>query len=61
VARALLAAYGPVSAESEIRARILALFLCAVLAEYAAAENLPHLLREALTGLNRAVAGPDLR
>ena len=54
---ALLAAYGPVSAESEIRARILALFLCAVLAEYAAAENLPHLLREALTGLNRAVAG----
>jgi aminoglycoside phosphotransferase (APT) family kinase protein len=54
---ALLDAYGPVSPQTQTRARILALFLCAVLAEYAASEGLGRLLREALTGLVRATEG----
>jgi hypothetical protein len=54
---ALLARYGPVSPEREIRARVLALFLCAALAVYAAADGCPRLLREALAGLVRATAG----
>ena len=54
---ALLDAYGPVSTETRTRARILALFLCAALAEYAASEGMSRLLREALTGLGRATAG----
>ncbi len=54
---ALLAAYGDVSAETQIRARILALFLCAALAEYAASEGMGRLLPEALAGLRRATAG----
>ena len=54
---ALFAAYGPVSSEQEIRARVLAMFLCAALAEYAASQARPQLLREALTGLGRSTAG----
>jgi aminoglycoside phosphotransferase (APT) family kinase protein len=53
----LLAAYGPVSAGQELSARTLAVFLCAALAEYAAAENRVALLRESLGGMRRAVAG----
>ena len=51
---ALLSAYGPVGAEQEIRARVLAVFLCAALAEYAADTGRPRLLNEALKGLTRA-------
>jgi aminoglycoside phosphotransferase (APT) family kinase protein len=54
---ALLSAYGPVDAERELRARVLAVFLCAALADYAVAEQRPRLLREAVAGLRRAVAG----
>jgi aminoglycoside phosphotransferase (APT) family kinase protein len=48
-----LAAYGPVSDEQLLRARVLALFLCAVLAHYGHAEGLPALRDEALAGLDR--------
>lgn len=54
---ALLRAYGPVDAERELRARVLAVDLCAVLADYAAVEGRPRLLEEALAGIRRAVAG----
>ena len=51
---AFLDAYGPVSEEQLLRARVLAVFLCAVLARYGAAEGLPGVEREALDGLRRA-------
>jgi aminoglycoside phosphotransferase (APT) family kinase protein len=53
---ALLSAYGPVGAEREIRARVLAVFLCAALAEYAAGTGRSRLLQEALRGITRASA-----
>jgi aminoglycoside phosphotransferase (APT) family kinase protein len=53
---ALLSAYGPVGQERETRARVLAVFLCAALAEYAADTARDGLLAEALAGLERAVA-----
>ena len=53
---ALLAAYGPVDAERELRARVLAVSLCAALAEYALSEDREQLLRESLAGLRRAVS-----
>lgn len=43
--------------DRELRARILAIFLSAALAEYAARQNMPGLLGEARAGLRRAVAG----
>lgn len=57
---AYLSAYAPgaggaVDPERELRARVLAVFLSAALAEYAAAEGRPALLTEALAGLRRAV------
>ena len=52
---ALLAAYGEVDAERELRARCLAVRLSALLAEYAAAEGRAALLTESLAGLRRAV------
>ena len=54
---ALLAAYGPVDAERELRARVLAVSVCASLAEYAFSDGRARLLRESLAGLRRAVAG----
>ncbi|MFD0593949.1 aminoglycoside phosphotransferase family protein [Catellatospora coxensis] len=51
---ALLDAYGPVPAEGAARARVLAVNLSAVLAEYAHAEGRVALLREALAGIGRA-------
>ncbi len=54
---ALLAAYGsPVGADRELAARVLAVFLCAALADYAATEGRPELLAEAVSGLGRAVS-----
>jgi aminoglycoside phosphotransferase (APT) family kinase protein len=52
---ALLAAYGPVPPARELAARVLAVSLCAALAEYAADEDRPVLLAESLAGLRRAV------
>jgi Phosphotransferase enzyme family len=54
---ALLAAYGPVDAERELRARVLAVSLCASLAEYAHSDGRARLLRGTLAGPRRAVAG----
>jgi aminoglycoside phosphotransferase (APT) family kinase protein len=53
---ALLSAYGPVTGEQETRARVLAVFLCAALAEYAVDTARDGLLTEALAGIERAVA-----
>jgi aminoglycoside phosphotransferase (APT) family kinase protein len=54
--RAFLAAYGPVTEEQLLRARVLALFLSAVLAVYGHREGLAAVEREALAGLARAAA-----
>jgi aminoglycoside phosphotransferase (APT) family kinase protein len=50
-------AYGPLGDDQLLRARVLALFLCAALALYASHEWLPTIEREALAGLDRAAAG----
>lgn len=51
---ALLAAYGRVDGETEVRARALAVGLCAALAEWAAAAGEGQLLQEYLHGITRA-------
>jgi aminoglycoside phosphotransferase (APT) family kinase protein len=51
---AFLEAYGPVSGERLLRARVLALCLCAALAAYGRHEALPGVEGEALDGLRRA-------
>jgi aminoglycoside phosphotransferase (APT) family kinase protein len=50
------AAYGPVPPEGLLRARVLAVFLWATLAEYAADTGMPALGSEAVAGLDRATA-----
>ena len=52
-----LAAYGPVTDDQLLRARVLALFLCAVLALYGDHEGMPALRDEAVAGLDRAASG----
>ena len=51
-----LAEYGPVPAEALLRARIVALFLCAALALYGDAEGHEAVAREAVAGLDRTLA-----
>jgi aminoglycoside phosphotransferase (APT) family kinase protein len=51
-----LDAYGRVDDETRLRARVLAVFFCALLANYARAEGLPGLERETRAGLTRALA-----
>ncbi len=53
---AFFAEYGQVSEEGLLRARVLSLFLCAVLALHARAEGLEHVERESLAGLERTLA-----
>lgn len=53
---AFLDAYGPVSEEQLLRARVLAFSVWAALTLYAHAERLPNVEREALAGLARALA-----
>jgi aminoglycoside phosphotransferase (APT) family kinase protein len=53
---AFLDAYGPVSSDQLLRARVLALCLCAVLAVYGHHEGMPNVVREAVEGLDRAGA-----
>jgi hypothetical protein len=48
-------AYGPVSAEQLLRARVLSLFLNGMLAIYAHAEGLRALECEAIDGLRRTM------
>jgi aminoglycoside phosphotransferase (APT) family kinase protein len=52
-----LAAYGPVSEEQLLRARVLALFLCAAIALSAHDQGQHALASEALAGLERTAAG----
>ena len=54
---AFLAAYGPVTTEQLLHARVLALFLCAALAVYAHNEEMNNVKREAIEGLARATVG----
>jgi len=54
---AFLAAYGPVTEEQLLRARVIALSLGAALASYAHAERMPSIEREAVAGLERAAIG----
>jgi aminoglycoside phosphotransferase (APT) family kinase protein len=54
---AFFSQYGAVDAGRLLRARVLALFLCATLASYARAEGMTGLLREALVGLDRTLIG----
>jgi aminoglycoside phosphotransferase (APT) family kinase protein len=53
---AFLAAYGPLSEAQLLRARALAVNLCAILAVYGRDEGMSGVEREALAGLERAVA-----
>jgi aminoglycoside phosphotransferase (APT) family kinase protein len=53
--REFLAEYGPLNEEQLLRARVLTLFLCAMLAVYADREGMKAVRREALEGLRRAV------
>jgi aminoglycoside phosphotransferase (APT) family kinase protein len=46
--------YGPVAGERLLRARVIALFLCAALAVYGHEEGMRDVEREALAGLARA-------
>ncbi len=55
---AFVAEYGPVSDDQLVRARVLALSLCAALAAYGHEEGLPNVAREAVAGLERAAAPP---
>jgi aminoglycoside phosphotransferase (APT) family kinase protein len=55
--RAFEATYGPIDDATHVRARMLAVHLCATLAAYGRVEALPALERESLAGLERAAAG----
>jgi aminoglycoside phosphotransferase (APT) family kinase protein len=48
-------AYGAITDEQLLRARILSLFLCGTLALYGHHEGMPQLKREALAGLDRTI------
>jgi aminoglycoside phosphotransferase (APT) family kinase protein len=52
-----IAEYGPLSEEQLVRARVLSLFLCGILALYADSEGMTALRRAALDGLDRTAAG----
>jgi aminoglycoside phosphotransferase (APT) family kinase protein len=54
---AFLSAYGAVTEPSLMRARVLALFLCATLASYGHREAIGDLVHEALSGLERVLTG----
>ncbi|MDT7547308.1 MAG: hypothetical protein QOE99_3418 [Actinomycetota bacterium] len=54
--QAFLAAYGAISNETALRARVLGGFLCAALAAYAVAEGNAPLLDETVQGLARCIA-----
>ena len=52
---AFFAAYGEVDRETRVRARVVAAFLCAILADWAGKEGEPVVLDAALLGLARAI------
>ena len=49
--------YGAIDHEREIRARVVATFLSALLVQWASAENVPSVLDDAAAGLRRAIVG----
>ena len=49
------AAYGEVGEETRVRARVVAAYLCAMLAEWAAKEDVPPVLEAARAGLRQAI------
>ncbi|HEY2309539.1 MAG TPA: phosphotransferase [Gaiellaceae bacterium] len=53
--RSFFAAYAEVDEETRVRARVVASFLCAALADWARKEQVPPVLDAALAGLQRAV------
>jgi aminoglycoside phosphotransferase (APT) family kinase protein len=53
---AFLDAYGPVTETQLLRARVLSIQLCAVLAHYGHSEGRPEILRAGLDGLERTLA-----
>ena len=53
---AFLDAYGPVDETQLLRARVLSIQLCAVLAHYGHSESQPELIRAGLDGLERTLA-----
>ena len=53
---AFLDAYGPVGEAQLLRARVLSIQLCAVLAHYGHSESQPELVRAGLDGLERTLA-----
>ena len=55
--RAFCDVYGPIGDAELLRSRVLAVFLCATLAEYGRREGLRPVEREALAGLERTVIG----
>jgi aminoglycoside phosphotransferase (APT) family kinase protein len=48
-------AYGEVGDETRVRARVVAAFLCAMLADWARKEKVPSVLDAAVAGLRRAI------
>ena len=54
--QAFLEAYGPVDETQLLRARVLSIQLCAVLAHYGYSESQPELVRAGLDGLERTLA-----
>lgn len=52
---AFFSAYGDVSEETRVRARVVAAFLCAALVDWAAKEQVPPVLDAASAGLSRAL------
>jgi aminoglycoside phosphotransferase (APT) family kinase protein len=52
---AFFRAYGEVAGETRVRARVVAAFLCAMLADWAGKEQVPSVLDAALAGLRRAI------
>jgi len=54
---AFFSQYGEVDSGQLLRARVIALFLCATLASYAQAERMTALLAAALSGLDRTLIG----
>jgi aminoglycoside phosphotransferase (APT) family kinase protein len=55
---AFFAAYGEVGEDTRVRARIVAAFLCAMLADWATKEELPLVAGAARAGLTRAIEEP---
>ena len=53
--RSFFTAYGEVGEETRVRARVVAAYLCAMLADWARKERVPDVLDAAVAGLRRAI------